>query len=207
MTSSRFNSIVIATQNPGKVGRYARLLSNYVTEVIGLRDLGITNKPDETGETAEENARLKARFYAKKSGQLVFSEDESLFVDFLPECSQPGVHVRRINGREEATDEELITHWENILNDIPPEERIGHWHIAYCIAHPDGAEKIVSLDHPIRFYQPVSSIRIPGWPMSSIEGPADFNKPHSEMTDEEKNIVDERSNKAIKEIVQQLLVQ
>jgi len=197
--------IVVATQNPAKVEKYGRMLAPYANQVIGLQAVGEIDKPEETGETAEENAKIKGKYYAEKTGLLVFSEDEALYVDFLPENQQPGVHVRRIDGKDEADDDQLLLHWEEIVACVPEGERTGRWYIAYCIASPDGTVKTTSLEHPIVFFSPSSSVRIPGWPMSSLEGPVAFNKPHSEMTDEEKREADERANMAILEKIRELL--
>lgn len=198
--------IVIATKNPAKVERYAKILSQYANQVVGLQNVvGEMDKPEETGETAEENAEIKGRYYAEKTGALAFSEDEALYVDFLSDDKQPGVHVRRINGKDEIDDDQLLLYWEEIVAKVPEEERTGKWHIAYCIASPDGTVKTTSLEHPIVFFSPSSSVRIPGWPMSSLEGPSAFNKPHCEMTGEEKMKADEIANKAIAEKLKELL--
>src|SRR3990167_7929617 len=148
--------VVVASKNPAKVERYSRMLSKYFKQVLGLNDVSMSEGPEESGETAEENAEIKGKFYAGKTGFLVFSEDEALYVDFLPENQQPGVHVRRINGVDEVEDQRLLTHWEQIISRVPKEERIGKWHIAYCIAHPNGNVHTVSLDHPVIFFSPSS---------------------------------------------------
>ena len=197
--------IVVATKNPAKVERYRKILSHYTNNVVGLQEVGVLDKPKETGETAEQNAEIKAKYYAEKTGLLVFSEDEALFVDFLPDDKQPGVHVRRINGKDEVDDNQLLAYWEEIVSKVPSKKRTGKWHIAYCIASPDGTVKTTSLEHPIIFFSPTSKVRIPGWPMSSLEGPVAFNKPHSEMTDKEKSDADEIINLAIAQKIKELL--
>jgi inosine/xanthosine triphosphate pyrophosphatase family protein len=197
--------IVVASKNPAKIERYSRMLSNYASEVLGLSDLGVTEEPEESGKTAEENAEIKARFYADSTGLLVFSEDESLYVDFLPEDKQPGVHVRRIDGKDEADDVKLLKHWEGMVAKVPENERTGKWHIAYCIATRDGTVKTVALDHPLVFFSPSSDVRIPGWPMSSLEGPVKFNKPHSELSREERKMHEEETNKHILVKLQELM--
>lgn len=197
--------IVVANGNPAKIERYGRLLSEYIKEVVGLKDVGVTEKPEEHGETAEENAEIKARFYTSKTGLLVFSEDEALYVDFLSENEQPGVRVRRVNGSDEVDDEKLLSHWEGIVAQVPENKRTGRWHIAYCVATPDGNVKTVAVDHPIIFFSPSSQVKLLGWPMSSLEGPVAFNKPHSELTPEERKINDEKADKAIKERLDELL--
>lgn len=201
----KIEKIVVATKNPAKVERYGRLLSHYVNQVVGLQDFGIIDKPSESGETAEDNAEIKGKYYAEKTGLLVFSEDEALYVDFLPADKQPGVHVRRIDGKDEADDDQLLLHWEEIVAKVPEKKRTGRWHIAYCLASPDGLVKTKSLEHPISFFSPSSEVKITGWPMSSLEGPTTFHKPYADLTDEEKRQAEETTNEAIVEILKKLL--
>lgn len=107
-------------------------------------------------------------------------------VDFLPANLQPGVHVRRINGIDEVDDNKLLEYWENIIAHVPEDERTGRWHIAYSLAIPNEKIRTVSRNHEVRFFSPSSKIRIPGWPMSSLEGSVRFGKPSSEQTPEGK---------------------
>lgn len=191
--------IVIATQNPSKKERYMRTLAGVAQDVLSLKDLGIKDKPLETGFTAEENAEIKAKFYSSITQLPVFSEDEALYVDFLPDNQQPGVFVRRINGRDEVDDDQLLYYWESIIAKVPKDQRTGRWHFAYSLATPDGKAKTFTLDTPLLFFSPSSKIRLPGWPMSSLEGAAMIGKPHAEFTEEENNKVNRRAEKLIKE--------
>lgn len=178
--------LVIATRNPAKVEFYHDILTQIADSVVGLNEIGIEEKPAETGETAEQNAEIKASLYSKKTDLPVFCEDEALEVDFLPKDKQPGVHVRRIDGVDEVDDDKLLRYWEEIVAKVSVEKRTGRWHIAYCLAMPGGNTKTVSKDHEVLFFSPSSKIRIPGWPMSSLEGSVSFGKPSSEQTSEEK---------------------
>jgi inosine/xanthosine triphosphate pyrophosphatase family protein len=192
-----FDTLVIATRNPAKARWYSARLSRAARRVIGLAEFAPTARPDESGETAEENAAIKANFYARQTGFPVFCEDEALYVDFLAAPDQPGVHVRRINGIDDASDGQLLAYWEKILARVPLRSRTGRWHIAFCIATPHGTLKTFALDIPIRFFAPASPVKIPGWPMSSIQGPVEFNKPHSELSPAERSAADQRIDQAI----------
>ena len=198
------DKIVVATQNPSKKERYWRILSGSVKELVTLSDLVITNKPEETGETAEENAEIKARFYAQKTRLPVFSEDAALYVDFLPLDQQPGVYVRRINGKDEVSDDELLDYWEKKVAQVPQEKRTGKWHTACCLAIPNGNMRIITVDYPLLFFSPSSKIRIPGWPMSSLEGSALIGKPHCEFSKEDQEIVDRKTEELIRENLREL---
>lgn len=186
----KLSRIIIGTGNPTKQQRYGKLLSLFAEEVVGLSDAGIMEKPKERGETSEENAEIKARYYAAQVGTPAFAEDEALYVDFFPADQQPGVHVRRIEGRDEVDDATLLRYWEEKISGVPEGQRTGKWHIAYCIAFPNGTVATTALDHPILFFSPSSRVKLPGWPMSSLEGPTRFSKPHSELTGEEQQILD-----------------
>ena len=70
----KIERIVIATRNPAKVNYYQHLFTGIVNEVVGLKDIGINGKPVETGETAEENAEIKARFYSSRTNYLYFAK-------------------------------------------------------------------------------------------------------------------------------------
>ena len=186
MSMKEIEKLVIATRNPSKVEYYRDILTQFAASVVGLNDLGVEGKPVETGENAEQNSEIKARFYSQKTELPVFCEDEALQVDFLPDDEQPGVHVRRVNGVDEVDDDKLLAHWEEIVARVPEGKRTGRWHIAYCLAMPDGKTKTVSRDHEVLFFSPSSKVRLPGWPMSSLEGSVRFGKPSSEQTPEEK---------------------
>ena len=104
-TMGHIEKLVIATRNPAKVEYFRQVLEGIVDEVLGLSDANILGKPEESGNTAEENAEIKARYYGGQTELPVFCEDEALYVDFLDKDHQPGTHVRRINGQDEATDD------------------------------------------------------------------------------------------------------
>ena len=198
--------LIVATRNPAKKRRYSKILSGskMIDKILSLDDFDLDNKPKESGETSEENARIKAIFYAKKIGLPVLAEDEALYVDFLPKDQQPGVHVRRV-GDQELDDDELLAYWESIIASVPKGKRTGRWHITYCFATPDGKTALVALDHPIVFFSPSSKIRIPGWPMSSLEGPAELKKPHSELTNEEGKKHTQKTEELLRSKLKELL--
>ena len=206
MSKHMLEKLVIGTKNPAKVERFQKLLKNVAKKVYGVSDFNIESKPKETGNTSEENAEIKAKYYSKLTKLPVFAEDEALCVDFLSKDKQPGVNVRRIEGKEEATDDELFEYWENIIKDIPEDKRTGYWHISYCLGFPDEKVLTIAKDHPIQFFYPTSGIRIPGWPMSSLEGPRNIGKPHSEMTKEETKKHREEADKEILKVVKEFTI-
>lgn len=63
--------IVIATGNPHKVDEIRAVLEPMGFAVVSLPELGrpVPAEPDEPGSTFEENARIKARYYAAALGE------------------------------------------------------------------------------------------------------------------------------------------
>lgn len=194
--------LVIGTRNISKKKRYSDWFRGIVQEVISLNDVNVVETPSETGETAEENARIKARFYSLQAKLPCFCEDVALYVDFLSENNQPGTYVRRIDGKEEVSDEDLLVYWEGIISNIPEDKRTGRWHTAYSVARGNGEVKTISMDYPIMFFSPSSEIKLPGWPMSSLQGPVKFGKPHCELTDKENEIIDTMGKRKVQELVE-----
>ena len=85
--------LLIATRNPGKMLEYRQLLRDVPYELVSLDDLGISDEVEETGDTFQENAWLKARTYGALGGILTLADDSGLEVDALG--GQPGVFSSR----------------------------------------------------------------------------------------------------------------
>ncbi len=93
--------ILICTHSQGKFIEISTLLKDLPVEVISLDDVGISFDVDETGETYQENAILKAKTYGQKAGLISIADDTGLEVDALD--GKPGVHSKRFfktNGEE-----------------------------------------------------------------------------------------------------------
>ena len=84
--------LLFATGNRGKLREAREILGDSV-EVIAPFELGITEEPDETGLTLEENSIIKAEFIHALSGMDCFADDTGLEVDALG--GAPGVHAAR----------------------------------------------------------------------------------------------------------------
>jgi XTP/dITP diphosphohydrolase len=86
-------TLLVATTNPGKLREIRVLMSGAPVNLIGLSDLPSVDEPEETGATFEENARLKARYYAEHTGLWTVAEDSGLVIDALG--GEPGVRSAR----------------------------------------------------------------------------------------------------------------
>jgi XTP/dITP diphosphohydrolase len=124
--------LLIATTNPGKVREYRKLLDGLACELVGLSDVGITEDVAETGATYEENAILKAREYATRSGLLTLADDSGLEVDALQ--GRPGVHSARYAPDSPTRVRKLLTELEN----VPHGQRSARFRCVIALVHPGG---------------------------------------------------------------------
>ena len=87
--------IVLATGNAGKIREFADMLGPLGFEFVPQSAFGI-EPPEETGETFEDNALLKARYASARSGLPAMADDSGLEVDALG--GAPGVRSARYAG-------------------------------------------------------------------------------------------------------------
>ena len=85
--------LLVATTNAGKLREIRALLSGAPIELSTLHDLDPIEEPEETGATFEENARLKALYYASRAGLTTVAEDSGLVIDGMD--GEPGVRSAR----------------------------------------------------------------------------------------------------------------
>ena len=86
-------TLLVATTNPGKLREIRALMAGAPVRLIGLADIDAIDEPEETAATFEENARLKAHYYAAHSGIWTVAEDSGLVIDALG--GEPGVRSAR----------------------------------------------------------------------------------------------------------------
>jgi XTP/dITP diphosphohydrolase len=126
---------LLATGNPGKARELAELLAGVPYTLVTLADVGLPDDVEEVGVTLEENALIKARSYARRSGLTTLADDSGLEVDALG--GAPGVHSKRFAG-EDATDEERVAYLLQRLEGTPLEERTAAFRCVLAVAAPDG---------------------------------------------------------------------
>jgi XTP/dITP diphosphohydrolase len=88
--------LLVATTNSNKIREIRHLLAGAPVDIVTLEDWPDVAAPDETGQTFEENARAKARYYAAATGELTVAEDSGLEIDGLG--GAPGVESARFGG-------------------------------------------------------------------------------------------------------------
>ncbi|ALG84367.1 RdgB/HAM1 family non-canonical purine NTP pyrophosphatase [Gordonia phthalatica] len=134
--------ILLASNNAKKLGELRRVVEAAgITglEVLGLADVEPYPEPVEDGATFEDNALIKARVAAAKSGLPSLADDSGLAVDALN--GMPGVlSARWSGGKGDAANNGLLLAQ---LGDVPDERR-GAAFVSVCaLVLPDGTETVV----------------------------------------------------------------
>lgn len=135
--------IILATTNKGKIAELARLLKDSPYEAEGLDQYPELADIEENGATFAENALIKARAAAARTGVLSVADDSGLSVDALG--GAPGVFSARYSedweslpgeSRDQRNTRKLLS----ALKDVPKERRGCRFVTAIACVHPDGRE-------------------------------------------------------------------
>lgn len=134
-------TLLVATQNRGKLREYQRLLTDYTlltTADAGLGDYDV----EETGATFAENAILKARAYMQASGLITLADDSGLAVDALD--GRPGVYSARYGGPgldDAGRRAKLLAD----LRDVPDDRRTARFMCVVAVARP-GVDEVLQVE-------------------------------------------------------------
>ena len=210
--------IIVATHNEGKLKEIRRILAEDLGETAEQAELvsaGSLNLPDpvEDGVTFQENALLKARDVASRTGCPTIADDSGLIVDVMG--AAPGILSARWageHGNDKANNALLLAQ----LADIPDAKRTARFRCAAALVVPGEAE---SAPYPIAS-ETVELGEMPGVLLHEPHGTNGFgydpllvpdDQPacaveagerltSAEMTPEEKNAISHRG-KALKALV------
>src|SRR5882672_5252314 len=130
--------LLIATTNPAKLAEYQLLLRELPLEPLSLRDLGITDAPEESGATFLDNALIKARFYFERAGIATLADDGGLEIDALG--GEPGVQSHRWLSHGENSDLALVDEVIRRMQGIEPARRTARIRAVAALISYDGAD-------------------------------------------------------------------
>lgn len=138
-------TVVLATNNQGKIAELAAHLEAFGLKVVGLEAFPEIPDVEETGVTFEENALLKACTIASLTGLVAVADDSGLEVDVLQ--GAPGVYSARYAagdasilpdkpeaGRDERNNAKLLI----ALEGLPKEQRTARFRCTMAVAKPVG---------------------------------------------------------------------
>lgn len=184
--------VLFATTNPAKVRKYKQALEKKGIELITIKDLDFKLNIEENGKDAIENAYIKAKAYYEATGITTIGMDNNLFIEELPEEKQPGVYVRRVNGKE-LTDDEMIEYYTNLVKEYGG-KLTAKWVYGMVICNNNGTEKYSWTKDHFYFVDKPCEKRNQGYPLDSISIVPEFNKYLVDITEEDKKQYKKKDN-------------
>ena len=123
--------LVIASHNQGKIVEISTLLAPFSIEAVSAASLGIP-EPEETGDSFEANAALKARAAAETSGLPALADDSGLVVPAIG--GVPGIYSSRWAGA--AKDFRMAM--ERVHRELGNRDRSARFVAVLTLGWPDG---------------------------------------------------------------------
>lgn len=188
--------VIAATKNKGKIREMGEILSPLDIEVISQEEMGIEIDVEETGDTFEKNALIKARAVAMISDYPVLADDSGLCVEALG--GAPGVRSARYAG-DGASDEDRIN---KLLTEIGDNEmRSAKFVTSVAFIFPDGRE--ITAQGEVKGYITKEPHGENGFGYDPIFFSDELGKTFAQSSDDEKNSVSHRG-RALKNLYEKL---
>jgi XTP/dITP diphosphohydrolase len=131
--------LLLATNNAGKLAEYRQLLAGCGWEMVTPGELGLSLSAEETGDTYEDNAKMKAQEAAQLGGLHALADDSGLEVYALG--GKPGPRAARFGGEGAIYQEKMSLLLER-LQGVPPSERGCRFVCVIAIADPQGGVRL-----------------------------------------------------------------
>ncbi len=125
-------NLLVASTNRGKLRELREMMADLPVTWLSLADVGLDKMDvEESGETFEANALLKARAYCAASGLPTLAEDSGIVVDALG--GEPGVRSARYAPTSEERNLKLL----GVLEGVPYERRTARFVCVMALVLPD----------------------------------------------------------------------
>jgi non-canonical purine NTP pyrophosphatase (RdgB/HAM1 family) len=131
--------LLIGSGNRDKQKELRELLSDSAWDVKGLQDFEAIDEPEETEDTFEGNALLKARYYGERFGVACVADDSGIEVDALN--GEPGVYSARYAG-EDCTYDDNNQKMLLALKDVDVSKRGARFVSCAAFVDSDGTKHV-----------------------------------------------------------------
>ena len=190
-------TIVLASNNKHKIKEFKEILSNY--NILSLDEIGFTEEIEETGETFEENATIKATTiheYLKKEKKdyYVISDDSGLCCKVLNNA--PGVYSARYAGNHDDQKNR-----DKLIIDLKGKDKEAYFVCCIVLITPEGEKKSFEGRTEGTIIEEERGKKDFGYDCIFLS--KDLGKTFGEATEEEKNGVSHRK-RAIEKLVEVL---
>ena len=183
--------LIFASNNTNKLKEIKALVPPHI-QVLSLQDIQFDIEIEETGNTLQENAAIKARTIFELTGEACFADDSGLMVDALD--GQPGVKSARYAGEPSDNLANIDLLLKNLQNT---EDRNARFQTVVCYKdatqeHYFKGEVLGNITNEMHGNN--------GFGYDPIFIPTGHTKTFAEMPAEEKNKISHRKN-AIAQLV------
>ncbi len=125
---------IAATNNQDKIVEIREILAGIKVRILTPKDLGIDFDVEETGNTFEENALIKASAIHDLIGGYVMADDSGLSVKALD--GAPGIFSARFAGNDASYDKKIEMIWR-MLDEKSDTDRSASFICAVAVIMPD----------------------------------------------------------------------
>jgi XTP/dITP diphosphohydrolase len=176
--------LVIASHNPGKIEEIAALLAPFGVEAVSAGALGLP-EPEETGDSFEANAALKAHAAAAASGLPALADDSGLVVPALG--GAPGIYSARWAGPAKDFDAAMA----RVEHELGDRDRSAYFVAVLAMAWPDRHAELFRGEAPGRLVWPPRGER--GFGYDPMFVPEAGGLTFGEMAPAEKHLISHRA--------------
>lgn len=182
--------VLFATSNPSKAKRFSEGLLKKGIEVLSLKDIGIELEVEEIGTNAIENALIKVRAGYRKTHMPTIGMDDTLYLENVTEDKQPGLYVRRINGKT-LNDDKMLEHYINLVKEYGVDGKLNaKWIYGLAVINEQGKENTYTWFKDNFYMVDTKSNKIePRYPLNSISKYKKIDKYFTDITEEEKRLI------------------
>ena len=178
--------LLIASQNPDKIGEIRDLLDGQEAQLLSLKDFPDLTATVEDQDTLAGNAGKKALEAARHTGLLCLADDTGLFIDALE--GEPGVFAARYAGEHCSYKDNR----DKVLRLLQNEkDRKAEFRTCVVLAAPDGI--IAVKEGCMPGYIATAERGVNGFGYDSIFIPAGSDRTYAELSDSEKNAISHRA--------------
>ena len=199
--------LLFATGNENKYKLMKRRLKEFEEiEVIMPKHINVKIDVNEDGRTAEENAIKKAKAYYNETKLAIIAEDSGLWIEKFSKEDQPGLFVKRINGRDDLTDEEIRNYYIEKLNNVGGESN-ARYKTGIAVINEKGEIFSKTIDEELFVFtaNPNNKTYISGGLLDSISFDPISNKYFNELTEQEKSKRYQKLDEETRNIIKQIL--
>ena len=188
-----------ATNNKSKLHNMRFRLQNYPIEILCPDDLNLHIEVEEDGSTAVENALHKASEYFKKVQLPTIAGDSGVVLIGVAEEEQPGLLVRRVNGKV-LTDDEMIDYYAGLARKTGKPCTL-QYVTGIALITAEGVKTMELLDRPLQLCaEPNQNRKHKGNPLDVVTKTAD-GRYFNDLSDEERIIYDQQGEQQFTEFV------